>query len=112
MSWSPVQSDGFTYDFGFVPVGESRTQVLTLSAVGGTARGLELRFEGFPGEDGELTLLGNTCGRQLKVGQPCEVTIQFRPVFVSASEVRIYVDSRNAGIRDIRIIGIGDPPSE
>jgi hypothetical protein len=112
MSWSPVEPDGFTYDFGFVPVGESRTQVLTLSAAGGTVRGLALRFEGFPGEDGELTVLGNTCGRQLKVGQPCEVTIQFRPVLVFYSEARIYVDSKNAGIRDLRITGIGDPPTE
>jgi hypothetical protein len=106
MQWSPLVDD-FSFDYGTVPVGETRTQRFTLTAIGGTVRGLAIRFESYAEYD-QLTVVSNTCGRQLRVDEPCDLTIEYRPVSASFSEARIYTDSRNAGIKDFRVFGVGE----
>ncbi len=64
------------YDYGRVTAGQTATQTFTLANTGGQATSrLKVTLAG----PAAFTITGRTCGRPLRPGKSCTVTVQFAP---------------------------------
>jgi len=104
MQWSET-----FWNFEYVAVGQTSSKVFTITNSGGAARGLVVELlVNVPTTD--LRIVANTCGRNLKAGASCDVTVQLAPTSTMIYEAELIGNAKTAGVGSIRLLGYSTPP--
>ena len=104
MQWS----ENF-WNFDYVPVGQVSDKVFTITNSGGAARGLVVELV-VNVETTDLRIVASTCGKQLKAGASCDVTVRLAPTVTMIYEAELIGNAKTAGVGAITLLGHSFPP--